>query len=116
MSQDTGLLGIMRSNPLSTRKEFCVPENIEWLKNSAQLKQQVDKYGSFAELSRATGISVSTIKTAWTRLGLSPRGRKSPVPVTPSNDPNESDQLVLDAIGKLGDGATIEALADKCEL
>jgi predicted phosphodiesterase len=87
----------------------------EWWRDPQKLQETVDLHGSFAATSRATGISDSTIKTAWTNLGLPPRGKSQKAKVS-EPAASEQDEAVLKTVKKLGVGGSVDAVADICDL
>ena len=94
--------------------------NLEWWQNRKEnpkaFQQYIDNAGSFAAATRASGLATSTLKTAWNNLGLPPRGRiKASVKISPE-EPSIQEQEVLQAIKKLGSSASIEEIADLCDL
>ncbi len=87
----------------------------EWLQDPKTLQETVNKHGSFAAAARATGVSPSTIKTAWLVAGLPPRGRSTKAEIKPTTK-SEQEKEILKAIKKLGDSASIEEIADLCDI
>lgn len=90
----------------------------EWYKDPKKLQARIEEYGGFASASRATGIAESTLKSAWNTAGLPPRGRTQTATIREPADltPTEEQESVLTALNKLGQGASIEELADASDL
>ncbi len=70
----------------------------KWYGDRAKLKVAVDAAGSWAELARQTGVSVSTLKTAGLKLGVEAPGRGSGGSVvieTIQAPPDNTDEAIL---------------------
>lgn len=83
-----------------------------WWRNADLLRQERLAHSSLSQAARFHGIDRTTLHKWWRKLGL---GRLEPTPVrTPAVD--ESDEWLLKALKKLGDNASVEQLADFCEV